>query len=501
MQLERLRLDLRRRTPWEALDLGLVALRHWRGPVYRAWFATMVPFALIVFLLLYRWPAVAALVVWWFKPLFDRILLKVYAEASFDRPPGVREIWRALPGLVRNSGLLMGLTLGRFSLARSFHLPVVQLEGQRGRAAAARRRVLGSKTRGCAVWLTYLCAHFSAFLQFSLILLIELFRPREVSSAFEWLAFFRSDSETWRIALTDLVYLVGESLVEPFYVAAGFTLYLNRRNELEGWDIELGFRRLSQRIRAQSDRTGEMPRKAALLMACFAFAGLLWLQAPREAVAESPPPSIGETGEAARAIREILADPVFGREVEEWEWRYRDTDSDSPSDDSASFEWLKTLVEWIAKGFRSLSFIAFAVLLTSLIVLLYRHRETWLTRNTAVREVPEILFGLDVRPDSLPLDLVAEARRRLAAGERAAALSLLYRGALVALIHRAHVDFRPGDTESNCLSRVRGRIDEAGERYFAELLQVWTLTAYAQAALPVAELADLCDRWPVHFAN
>jgi hypothetical protein len=136
-----------------------------------------------------------------------------------------------------------------------------------------------------------------------------------------------------------------------------------------------------------------------------------------------------------------------------------------------------------------------------LIVLLYRHRETWLTRNTAVREVPEILFGLDVRPDSLPLDFVAEAKRHLAAGERAAALSLLYRGALIVLIHRAHVDFRPGDTEGNCLSRVRGRIDQAGERYFAELLQAWTLTAYAQAALPVEELADLCDRWPAHFAN
>jgi hypothetical protein len=32
-------------------------------------------------------------------------------------------------------------------------------------------------------------------------------------------------------------------LLEPFYVAAGFAMYLNRRAELEAWDIEQEFRR------------------------------------------------------------------------------------------------------------------------------------------------------------------------------------------------------------------------------------------------------------------
>jgi hypothetical protein len=108
---------------------------------------------------------------------------------------------------------------------------------------------------------------------------------------------------------------------------------------------------------------------------------------------------------------------------------------------------------------------------------------------------------LDVRPDSLPADLVSAAKRHLEAGEYAAALSLLYRGALVSLIHRAYVDFRPGDTEGNCLERIRGRIDAAGERYFAELLRAWKLAAYAHAAPPVPQLADLCDRWSDHFAD
>ncbi len=30
--------------------------------------------------------------------------------------------------------------------------------------------------------------------------------------------------------------------VEPFYVAAGFAMYLNRRVELEAWDVEQDLR-------------------------------------------------------------------------------------------------------------------------------------------------------------------------------------------------------------------------------------------------------------------
>ena len=42
--------------------------------------------------------------------------------------------------------------------------------------------------------------------------------------------------------------------LEPFYVASGFAMYLNRRVELEAWDIEQEFRRAfaSRRCCAQS---------------------------------------------------------------------------------------------------------------------------------------------------------------------------------------------------------------------------------------------------------
>ena len=40
-----------------------------------------------------------------------------------------------------------------------------------------------------------------------------------------------------------VAYAIAVLFLEPFYVASGFAMYLNRRAELEAWDIEQEFRR------------------------------------------------------------------------------------------------------------------------------------------------------------------------------------------------------------------------------------------------------------------
>ena len=46
-----------------------------------------------------------------------------------------------------------------------------------------------------------------------------------------------------RCAAIPIAYALVVLFLEPFYVAAGFAMYLNRRAELEAWDIEQEFRR------------------------------------------------------------------------------------------------------------------------------------------------------------------------------------------------------------------------------------------------------------------
>lgn len=109
------------------------------------------------------------------------------------------------------------------------------------------------------------------------------------------------------------------------------------------------------------------------------------------------------------------------------------------------------------------------------------------------------MFGLDVRPESLPDDVVAAALLELSRGNAKRALSLLYRAALVSLIHQSQLDFHAGHTEDDCLRLARTAVDAGCSGYFAELLAAWKLTAYANETPPAPVLDALCHRWRVHF--
>jgi hypothetical protein len=45
------------------------------------------------------------------------------------------------------------------------------------------------------------------------------------------------------LLVPSISYALAVLFLEPFYVAAGFAMYLNRRAELEAWDIEQDLRR------------------------------------------------------------------------------------------------------------------------------------------------------------------------------------------------------------------------------------------------------------------
>ncbi|MDR2113173.1 MAG: DUF4129 domain-containing protein, partial [Candidatus Accumulibacter sp.] len=246
MQLDRVELNLRRRSPWEAIDLGLVMLRRWCWPVYRVWLAIILPAAVGILALLWEWPTAGILIVWWLKPVADRLLLKVFSEAAFGEAPSLREVWRSIPALLRHSGLVSRLTVWRFSRYRSFELPVLQLEGQRGQALRQRNRVLRRKVAGHAVWLLFICIHLVFIFEIGLMQLVDLLVPRDELDESSLYAMFFGQTGLIEDPFFTAVWLVAEAIVEPFYVAAGFSLYLNRRSELEGWDIELAFRHMAE---------------------------------------------------------------------------------------------------------------------------------------------------------------------------------------------------------------------------------------------------------------
>ena len=502
MELDRLGVELRRRNGFESLDLGSAMLHAWRRPLLRAWCATYWPVALVVSAALWRYPAVAFLVVWWLKPVFDRVLLHVYAAAMFGAPPGVRDVLRALPGLLRRTRVPAALTVFRFSMARSLFLPVWQLEGQRGAAASARRRVLGARTYGYAAWLTFVCANLVGIWMVGGLALSMLFLPREATQWFTLTDVFTRDTE-W-LALRHALNVFGfvaDTIIEPYFVGAGFSLYLNRRSELEGWDLEVEFRRMTQRHAASRIVAAAAALVIALIVAPFdadaagatAAASPQSVPAPLRVDALPLPPGL-----ARQEAKAVLADPVFGKKEMRTRWEPRGKDADRPQWLRAFLRWMRRVAEALAQGGRVIVWILGGAALATAIYYLVKHRERWLRRRVP-RRIPETLFGLDVRPASLPDDIVGAARAALAAGDVAAALGLLYRGALSALIHFAAVDFHAGDTEGDCARRASPVLSADGNEYFERLLDAWLHTAYAHRPPPFAELDRLCERWAHYF--
>jgi hypothetical protein len=249
---------IRARAHWEAIDLGLALVQTYWQRLYAAWLVIVLPVIFSALALTYLLRSsdnsyvYGMYLLWWLKPLYDRVLLHVLSRAVFGETVGWRGVLRAIPGLLRRSGLFRALTWGRFSPQRSFKLPIWQLEGVTGQT---RRRRLASLKGNGAIRLIIVCGAFEMILLFGALGLALMMMPPElVPSRLESLSdFFAGDkAPIWFNVIYSLCYLLAISAIEPFYVAAGFSLYLNQRTELEGWDIELGFRTLAARLEAPS---------------------------------------------------------------------------------------------------------------------------------------------------------------------------------------------------------------------------------------------------------
>lgn len=257
--LDRVALVIRPRAPWEAVDLGLQMTRAWWRPVLRLWLMLTAPLFLLFNVIFVAEPFWAILAFWWLKPLFDRYLLHFYSKAAFGDVPRVRDCLGATRSLLTTQ-LLQSLTWYRWELARSFTLPVRQLERLKGTRRRKRLVLLRGRNAGeTAVWMTLGLIGLEGVLSFFPVALSYiLFEHGMFQSAFEFeqVMIFIDEfyaSEGWRAYLPNLFYYLAVTVIEPLYVAGGFGLYLSRRTELEAWDVELSFRRLARRMDASGE--------------------------------------------------------------------------------------------------------------------------------------------------------------------------------------------------------------------------------------------------------
>lgn len=560
MRIEDLQVELRPRSPWEAVELGMALMRRHAAAVWRPWLVLTLPVFALANAVGWWLDAVplAALLMWWLKPVFDRVPLYVLSRAVFGATPGLRDTLRAQAHWGRGA-LVHHLTWRRLSPVRALFLPVDLLEG--GAHAAERRRVIGGHARGTASLLTLVCVHFEIALSLAAVMLVLAFVPFELltESARAMWALLAVEPPRWaQVALNAAAWLA-TSLIEPFYVAAGFGLYLNRRTQLEAWDVEIAFRRLGKRLAAA----------APLLALAIGFALVAPVRAAPASAAPTPvaaaadaastqkpksqPPAVdlrdvfaddyvpvsggwpdGSTTPATRgpagrrdaadatrtartgaadgsrgpdatpaatrdfgdAVRGLARDPLLHPRERQTTWQPRDPSKPDDPDDAA----------WAAGVGRVLAAIGefglWIVLAIGVCVLLWTAPRWWpAVRETATPRRPPSRVSVEAEaiPDALPADIAHAARALFGAGRVRAALALVYRAAVEGMVARTGATLVPGATEAECLRASRALADAEDRAAFAQAVRVWQHAAYAQRPPTREEFDALLARLALRF--
>jgi hypothetical protein len=222
----------------EAADLGVRFCQSTAREIYVCYGAVAAPVVALSMATFEIRHWLPTLVIWCSKPWLDRTILFVLSRAAFGRATRLSDVWQA-QRRVWWSQLLSSLTLRRFSPWRSFTQPVHQLEGLP--VFKTRQRVLqirGGQTRS-AFLVTAAFSTAETLLTVAVISLLFWFSPGPVSGQT-----LLSESTSRLVELPTVIsYAAVVLFLEPFYVAAGFSMYLNRRAQLEAWDIEQELRR------------------------------------------------------------------------------------------------------------------------------------------------------------------------------------------------------------------------------------------------------------------
>ncbi|PNS08596.1 DUF4129 domain-containing protein [Solilutibacter silvestris] len=521
MQIERTAVVLRPRSPWEAMELGSALVRRNAGAVWKPWLALTLPVFAVVnvlgWIFDHAWWALFAM--WWLKPLFDRIVLHVLSRAVFGDVPGARETLRAQRRWGLPRPMLDHLLWRRLSPARSLYLPVDLLEGGDAKQRSERRRVIGARASGHAAALTLVCMNFEVALMLAPVLFVMMFIPPELLPQ-TWAGAMQTMQGGFTpgmaLAYNALAWLA-TTLVEPFYIGAGFGLYLNRRTELEAWDVEIALRRMRARLQRLAG--------AAMVVACIAFAPrLLHAQGntqanrqnntvhgqaanPQNAIhgqanagqqklvpAQSLEAAIGPLQPQQQSLRDAMVKLKDDPELHPREQITRWEPIRKPTPQTAS-KW--SLPSWLGMFARGLGTVG-QVIAWAVVAAIVGLLAWWLVRTlpqwrggSARRRASDIAIVDIAPPEALPDDIPTAVRRLWASGDRRQALALLYRAGVESMVARTQVLLVPGATEAECLRASTQLPGDEERTQFRTLVRMWQYAAYAHRLPDDAEFDGL----------
>lgn len=523
MNVDEMAIELRPRTAREATDLGIALLRHFWRPTVVAWLGAIAAL-LVVSTAVYAVTheiILGLLTVWLLKPACDRLPLFVLSRSVFGDTPGAIRSLRYLARQFATLGLWSTCTFRRFSMYRLVSIPVRELEGTTGTRRKRRlSEILDSKTSQSAAGLLMVGGFFELLVLVGLYAGIWMLIPAE----FRPIDFINPDNIA-QLHSADLMllgsYTLSYAFAGPLVVAGGFGQYLNRRVALEGWDVELTFRRMSRRLDGQSSHSDslsaahEQPspetpthdgstdttnwRGLALIFSALTALALIG-STPTASAADGATRdgSNADAPDPTETARAVVDDPQFGEKKTKTVRRLKD--EYKPDDDSASNEVGQALGQTVGVILEILLWGIAAAGLGFLAWVLIRSIDPSELRRDDDGGAEALQRTSQPSPDhSLRLsdDIAAAAEEALGDGRPIEALSLLYRGTLESLSDTYGLEVTPGMTARTCAQHVDD-IDGPAD-FMHELAEAWLSTVYADRTPSDERIQDLIRAWRREF--
>ena len=446
-------ISMRRKNFQEAADSGLLLWREnfiyflplFAIPLWVSAFA-------LRFFLPEKFQMLSWLAIWFLKPFFDRIAVHIISIRFFERDANLKRLSR---GLLKTlfRGLAGDLSWRRFSPLRSAMMPMRVLEKnlKPGKLTSIRKKHLknGGMDYGFLLSIWGLCIE-------SVLLLGEYLFFTAINELM-----LGGNINMFDFAVIE-IYLFAAwcfniMLIETIYVCMGFSLYINSRITVEGWDLEIIFKDFAEGFKEKAKNAA-----AIILLAAFLFI---------------PSFSYAEDDIPLNELQKILDTEDFGGKKDSWGIRLKnnpDKEEKSKFNFDKLWELLNKLRDFFANGLRI--FLVFMIAALFVLIMIYL-RKIKLRKNIK-NSVPAInLLNTKIKKDpklllEQALDYHKQGNIRLAWGFCTAAAIQSWQ------VYR-EINFPADATENDCVNIINLKTASADAGSFNKLINNWIHLAYA----------------------
>jgi hypothetical protein len=476
VRLDEVTAEIRPRSDWEAVDLGFAMVRRdfWR--CFSVWWLALALPTAVASYFLWDYPLLVLMLFWWAKPAGSRLVLFEISRRLFGEQPCWRAVWRELlRAWLRR--FFYRFMWARFSPWLAVTMAVEDLEGLRGIGYRQRCQQVLKRGEGAVMGIYFSAELIAAWLALAILGLAKMLIPDGQGTA--WQTALEAWDRTQPLEFPLLILrtiagcaMLAMSLTDLFVTGSGFGIYLNNRTWIEGWDVELAFKRMAQRL----------AKIGLLVMMATLVCGLV------------NPSLAAEPQTPTARMEEVKASPDFKIHSE-----IRRVPKDKPKPPTKPWKlWNFDLGPYAADLFK----LCLAVILVGLLGwLIWRYRHVFRIRGNFERPdrtklKVKTVMGMAIIPTSLPADVPTAVWNLWLQGLQHQALALLYRASISRLIEHGAIEIQESDTEGDCLRRVESTADFKHTDYFRWLTGAWSGMAYA-GLIPSDEMVQqFCQQWP-----